>query len=128
MIIMERWRDINSCSKPVSVSVLIDMSSQDSGISVVSSNIPFSPISSGDYDRDVDSMLEMYENAAKAEKHHLLSTSFPVSGFELKVGLSPARIFSPAIVILPYMTPNKISFGVWYKRYYIKARDNKKLL
>lgn len=54
-----------------------------------------------DYMAEVDRALNMFEAMSKDEKYFLLKSSFkvPKTTFELGCGLSPARSFSPVIIL-----------------------------
>ncbi|CAH1106496.1 unnamed protein product [Psylliodes chrysocephalus] len=61
---------------------------------------PLSPsIVSEDYDHEIDSLLERYEEASKNEEYYLLYTQFPHDIGQIGCGLSPARSFTPAVVM-----------------------------
>ena len=66
-----------------------------------------------DYYGDVDTYLEMVEQAAKAESYHLLTLSFQLSTYMIQCGLSPARQFSPSIILKKPFHPAKISFSTY---------------
>ncbi|CAH2007046.1 unnamed protein product [Acanthoscelides obtectus] len=55
--------------------------------------------SSVNYDRELDAILERYEEAAKNEDHYLLYTQFPNGSYQIGCGLSPARSFTPAVIV-----------------------------
>lgn len=54
-----------------------------------------------DYCRELDNILQRYEIAAREEQYYLLQSVFklPNSNYELQCGLSPARTFTPIILI-----------------------------
>ncbi|CAH1107069.1 unnamed protein product [Psylliodes chrysocephalus] len=94
------------------------MYSQDSGYGSSSefdfSLQPSSPTPSSGasekYGRELDSLLEKYEEAAKNEVHYLLYTQFLQGSYQIGCGLSPARSFTPAVVIQKGQS-EKISFS-----------------
>ncbi|KAG5865761.1 hypothetical protein JTB14_025733 [Gonioctena quinquepunctata] len=62
--------------------------------------------------RDLDRKSEMFETDAKTEHQLLLQTLFQLEGgYELRVGISPARSLSPTVTIAQYFKPSKISLG-----------------
>lgn len=83
---------------------MIDQQDNDSGY--------YSSVTSeSHYEHDLDQVLQKYETAAQYENYYLLHTTFPAGAFEIGCGLSPARTFSPAVILRqPYKTES-ISFG-----------------
>ena len=65
------------------------------------------------YYGDVDTYLDMIEQAAKAESYLLLTSSFQLSTYMIQCGLSPARQFSPSIILKKPFHPAKISFSTY---------------
>lgn len=63
----------------------------------------------------IDKILEQYENAANDEKYYLLQSSFEVmnSHCELRVGISPARSFSPIIILKSQVQKIVLSTYEW---------------
>ncbi|XP_057658512.1 uncharacterized protein LOC130895308 [Diorhabda carinulata] len=82
------------------------MSSQDSGIVDIESD-------SSNYSSELDRILENYETAVKSENIYLLSTQYPISGYEVKCGISPARSFTPAVILSQHLKFSKISFSTY---------------
>ena len=65
------------------------------------------------YYGDVNTYLDMIEQAAKAESYLLLTSSFQLSTYMIQCGLSPARQFSPSIILKKPFHPAKISFSTY---------------
>ncbi|XP_072400981.1 uncharacterized protein [Diabrotica undecimpunctata] len=75
------------------------MSSQNSGYSSSSDMVVIDDSSENDYDAALDRILAKFEDGAKNEPYYLLEAAFPVECFNGKVGRSPVRHFSPAIIL-----------------------------
>lgn len=72
-----------------------------------------STFSSESYERELDRILEAYENAAMLEYNYLLYTKFLLGTYEIGCGLSPARSFCPAITLSQCYKPIKLSFATF---------------
>ncbi|XP_050509455.1 uncharacterized protein LOC126886517 [Diabrotica virgifera virgifera] len=69
-----------------------------------------------DYNQELDRALENYEAAAKSEVFYLLATKYTLSDYEVQCGISPARSFSPAVILSQQYKPTRISLSAyeWY--------------
>lgn len=79
----------------------------------VSSGYGSSSSSDNNYTAEVDKILKNYEFAAKSESVYLLSTQYSISGYEVKCGISPARSFTPAVILSQQFKFSKISFSTY---------------
>lgn len=68
-----------------------------------------------DYSANLDRILAMYEQTSKEEKYYLLLSSFkPINTeYELQCGLSPARTFSPVVIIQHHVAKIVCSTYEW---------------
>uniref|UniRef100_A0A6P7H124 Uncharacterized protein LOC114344790 isoform X1 n=1 Tax=Diabrotica virgifera virgifera TaxID=50390 RepID=A0A6P7H124_DIAVI len=80
------------------------MASQDSGYESEETII---------YDAELDRVLEKYEEAAKDEPYYLLEPTYPIGCFHIKIGLSPARQFSPSIILYQHGKFTRISLNTF---------------
>ncbi|KAJ8914869.1 hypothetical protein NQ315_014882 [Exocentrus adspersus] len=91
-------------------------SSSSSGYNSASSSSMLAMDSdSEEYSKELDEILARYERAASMEGIYLLHTVFPLltNCMLIQCGLSPARSFTPAIIIQHMYKPLKLSFSIY---------------
>ncbi|KAJ8914706.1 hypothetical protein NQ315_017415 [Exocentrus adspersus] len=91
-------------------------SSSSSGYNSASSSSMLAMDSdSEEYSKELDEILARYERAASMERIYLLHTVFPLltNCLLIQCGLSPARSFTPAIIIQHMYKPLKLSFSIY---------------
>lgn len=68
-------------------------------------------------EEEIDRLLDRYEDAAKQEKHFLLLSRFKLfnTDYEVQCGISPARTFSPVVIIKHQLTEIVCSTYEWYE-------------
>lgn len=89
-------------------------SQEDSEIEVTLTNSDSGDsITMEEYDHDLNEILNKYEEAAQLENHYLLHSIFLAGGFQIGCGISPARTFSPVIILTQPYKLYKISFGLY---------------
>lgn len=66
-----------------------------------------------EYNSNIDRVVNSYEEAVKNEIYYLLETTYQVYRYNISCGISPARSFSPAVILRKHLKPGKISFNVY---------------